>query len=85
MPEKKIVGEITHFFTNINVAVIKLKAGLKEGEKILIEGATTNLEQEAKGMQIEHKKVKAAKKGQSVGLKVKDRVREGDKVYKVKE
>ena len=85
MADKKLVGEITHFFTNINVAVIKLKAGLKDGEKILIEGATTNLEQEAKGMQIEHKKVKAAKKGQSIGLKVKDRVREGDKVYKVKE
>ncbi len=85
MAEKKLVGEITHFFTNINVAVIKLKAGLKEGEKILIEGATTNLEQEAKSMQIEHKKVKAAKKGQSIGLKVKDRVREGDKVYRVED
>ena len=85
MPDKKLVGEITHFFTNINVAVIKLNAGLKDGEKILIEGATTNLEQEAKSMQIEHKKVKEAKKGQSIGLKVKDRVREGDKVYKVKE
>ncbi len=85
MPDKKLVGEITHFFTNINVAVIKLKAGLKDGEKILIEGATTNLEQKAKSMQIEHKKVKEAKKGQSVGLKVNDRVREGDKVYKVKE
>jgi putative protease len=85
MAEKKLVGEITHFFTHINVAVIKLKGGLKEGEKILIEGATTSLEQEAKSMQIEHKKVKEAKKGQSIGLKVQDRVREGDKVFRVKE
>ena len=83
MPDKKLIGEITHFFTNINVAVIKLKAGLKDGEKILIEGATTNFEQEAKSMQIEHKVVKEAKKGQSIGLKVKDRCREGEKVYKV--
>jgi putative protease len=85
MPDKKPIGEITHFFGHINVAVIKLSAKLKEGEKILIEGATTNFEQEAKSMQIEHKEVKEAKKGDSIGLKVNDRVREGDKVYKVVE
>ncbi len=56
---------------------------MKEGEKILIEGATTNFEQTADSMQIEHKAVKEAKKGDSIGLKVKNRVREGDKVYKV--
>lgn len=83
MADKKLIGEVTHFFGNISVVVIKLKAGLKEGEKILIEGATTNFEQEAKSMQIEHKAVEAGKKGQSVGLKVQDRCREGDKVYKV--
>jgi len=85
MADKKLVGEITHFFTNINVAVIKLKGPLKDGEKISIEGATTSFEQKAKSMQIEHKKVKEAKKGQSVGLKVQDRTREGDKVYIIKE
>lgn len=85
MAKKKLVGEVTHFFTNISVAVVKLKDTLKDGEKILIEGATTNLEQDAKSMQIEHKAVKEAKKGQSIGLKVKDRVREGDKVYRVEE
>ncbi len=83
MAEKKPVGEVTHFFTNINVAVIKLSDKLKKGEKILIEGATTNFEQAIDSMQIEHKEVKEAKKGDSVGLKVKDRVREGDKVYRV--
>ena len=83
MAEKKPVGEVTHFFTNINVAVIKLSDKLKAGEKILIEGATTNFEQAVDSMQIEHKEVKEAKKGDSIGLKVKDRVREGDKVYRV--
>ena len=85
MADKKPIGEITHFFGHISVAVIKLSGKLKEGEKILIEGATTKFEQEAKSMQIEHKGVKEAKKGDSVGLKVKDRVREGDKVYMVVE
>jgi putative protease len=83
MPEKKLIGEITHFFGHINVAVVKLSAKLKDGDKILIEGATTNFEQEAKSMQIEHKEVKEAKKGDSIGLKVKDKVREGDSVYKL--
>ena len=83
MADKKPIGEITHFFGHINVAVVKLSGKLKDGEKILIEGATTNFEQAAKSMQIDHKEVKEAKKGDSVGLKVKDRVREGDKVYKV--
>jgi len=83
MAEKKPVGEITHFFGHLSVAVIKLSDSLKDGEKILIEGATTNFEQTVKSMQIEHKEVKEAKKGESIGLKVKDRVREGDKVFKV--
>ena len=85
MASKKPVGEVIHFFSNISVAVIKLSGTLKEGEKILIEGSTTNLEQPAKSMQIEHKEVKEAKKGQSIGLKVSERVREGDKVYRIVE
>ncbi len=85
MAEKKLVGEVTHYFTNLGVAVIALKESLKEGEKILIEGATTSLEQEAKSMQIDRKPVSEAKAGQSIGLKVMDRVREGDKVYRVSE
>jgi len=83
MADKKPIGEVTHFFTNINVAVIKLSAKLKEGEKILIEGATTKLEQEATSMQVNHKEVKEAKKGESIGLKVAERVREGDRVFRV--
>lgn len=83
MPEKKLVGEVEHYFTNIGVAVIKLAAVLKKGDRISIEGATTNLQQAVDSMQVEHKKIDAAKKGQSIGMRVKDRVREGDKVYKV--
>jgi len=78
---KKSVGKITHFFSKINVAVVKLSKELKKGDKILVEGAHTSFNQSVGSMQVEHEKIEAAKKGQSVGLKVKDKVREGDKVY----
>ena len=85
MAEKKLVGKITHFFTNISVAVVELEDELKAGDKILIEGSTTSIEQDASSMQIDRKAIESAGKGQSIGLKVKDRVREGDKVYKIVE
>lgn len=79
----KLIGEITHYFSKISVAVIKLKGALKEGDEIQVKGATTDFKQKAKSMQIEHKTIKSAKKGESVGLKVKDKVRNGDSVYKL--
>lgn len=84
MGEKKPIGAITHYFNKIGVAVIELSGKIKEGDKISIEGATTNVNQKIDSMQIEHKKVKTAGKGQSIGLKVVDRVREGDDVFIVK-
>lgn len=81
--KKKLVGKITHYFTNIGVGVIELKDSLKAGDKISIEGATTNIQQEVRSMQIHNKDVKTAKKGDSIGIKVEDRVREGDQVFKV--
>jgi len=77
------VGRVTHYFSRIGVAVVELKAPLKIGYRILIRGATTNLEQTVESMQIEHKPVEEAGPGQSIGLKVKDRVREKDIVYKL--
>lgn len=85
MPDKKLIGEVTHFFGHICVAVVKLSGNLKDGDKILVEGATTSFEQPVKSMQIEHEEVKEAKKGDSIGLKVKDKVREGDKVFLIVE
>jgi len=82
--KKKAVGTVEHYYTNISVAVVKLKDKLKVGDRISIQGATTNLEQEVSSMQIFNKPVKEAKKGDSIGLKVEDRVREGDKVFLVK-
>jgi len=79
------VGKVTHFFSKISVAVIELKAQLSVGDKIRIMGPTTDSEQTVESMQIEHENVKTAKAGQSVGLKVKDHVRERDTVYKIVE
>jgi len=77
------VGRITHFYPKISVAIVELKARLSIGDKILIKGATTNFEQTVESMQIEHKNIESAEAGQIIGLKVKDRVRENDKVYKI--
>jgi len=82
--EGKLIGKITHYFSNIGVCVVDLSGVLKEGDTIrVVGGENTDFTQTVDSMQIEHEKVKAAKKGDSVGLKVKEKVREGYKVYKV--
>lgn len=83
MEEKKLIGKVTHYFTKIGVGVIELSDELKVGDRISIEGATTNLQQTVDSMQIEHENVQSAGAGQSIGLKVNDRVRQGDLVYKI--
>lgn len=76
------IGHITHFFSKISVAVIELTAPLAVGDTIVIKGPTTDFEQQVESMQIEHKNVQRAETGQSIGLKVAERVREKDTVYK---
>jgi len=80
--EKKIVGKVTHYYPKISVAVVELQAPISIGDKVLIKGSSTNFEQVVESMQIEHKDVNGAEAGQSIGLKVKERVRENDLVYK---
>lgn len=80
--ELQEVGKVAHFFTKISVAVIDLKAPVSVGDKIVIKGPTTDLEQTIESMEIEHEKVTKAEAGQSIGLRVNDRVRENDTVYK---
>jgi len=82
MAKEKLVGKISHFFDNIEVAVVEITAGvLKVGDKIHIKGGTTDFEQDIESMQVEHESVEKAKKGDGVGLKVGEKVRKGDKVY----
>ena len=80
----KEIGIVKGYLDKISVAIIELKATLKQGDKIRIKGATTDFEQKADSMQIEHEKVKSAKKGDGIGMKVADKCRDNDKVYVVK-
>jgi translation elongation factor EF-1alpha len=83
LAEEKQIGKITHYYTNIGVAVIELADTLKAGQTIHIKGATSDFTQKVESMQIEHKAVPEAKKGESIGLKVMEHVREHDQVFLV--
>lgn len=84
MAEEKELGEIFGYYSKLGVAAIKLKAAMAVGDTIHIKGHTTDFKQKVESMQIENKIVSKAKKGDDVGIKVKDKVRPNDKVYKAK-
>lgn len=79
----QLIGKISHYFSNIQVAVIDLSGNLNVGDSIRIVGGNTDLTQVVESMEADHKKVEKAKPGDSVGLKVSEKVHEGYKVYKV--
>jgi len=84
VPEEKLIGKVTHYFGKIGVAVIELADSLKVGDKIrIVGGVDTDFTQTVESMEVEHQKVNEAKAGDSIGLKVEQKVREGYKVYKV--
>jgi translation elongation factor EF-1alpha len=82
MPEEKI-GEVSDFFARPVVAAIQLTGSLKVGDKIQIKGHSTNLECVVGSMQVHNVAVTEAKPGDPVGVKITDRVRKGDAVYKI--
>lgn len=82
MPEEE-VGKVSEFFARPVVAGIELTGMLKVGDKIHIKGHTTDMELIVDSMQINNANVKEARAGDSVGIKVTDRVRRGDTIYKV--
>jgi len=83
MKEEKI-GLVANYFSKISVAAIDILDGtLSVGDTLHFIGHTTDFEFTVQSMQIEHKSVAEAKKGDSVGLKVSERVRQGDMVYKI--
>ena len=81
--EGKLIGKISHYFGNISVAVIDLSDTLKVGDNIRITGGETDFTQAVTSMEVDHKKVDSAKKGDSVGFKVDQKVRDDYKVYKI--
>ena len=82
MPEK-IIGKVSDFFAKPVVAGIELTGTLKVGDKIHIKGHTTDIEFSVDSIQINNVDVSHAKAGDAVGIKVTERVRRGDTVYKV--
>ena len=84
MPEVE-VGRVSHFFSHPVVAGIDLTAPLKVGDSIHILGHTTDMELVVESMQMNNADVQEAGAGAEIGIKVPDRVRDGDKVYKVVE
>jgi len=79
----KLIGTVTHYFPKIGVAVVKLTDDINDGDQIRIAGIHSNFNQLVSSMQIEHKNITSAKKGQEIGMKVVQQVREGDMIYKV--
>jgi translation elongation factor EF-1alpha len=78
------VGVVTHYFDRPHVAIVKMTAAeMKVGDQIHIKGAHTDLTETVSSMEVEHQKIPAAKPGDEVGLQVADRVRGGDKVFRV--
>ncbi len=83
MAEEKLIGKIVHYYTNIGVGIIELEGELNVGDKIHINGSGTDFEQAVDSMQVEHQSVPKAKAGESIGVKLEGKVKEGDGVYKI--
>ena len=79
--EPKPIGEVTHFYGHLNVAIVKFSKAVEVGAKVKFKGVTTDFDETISSMQFEHKPIEAAEKGQEVGIKVSGKVREGDEVY----
>ena len=77
-----IIGEVTHYFNKISVAVLNLSGEIVVGDKIHVTGYTTDFYQEVTSLQIEHQVVDVAHPGDDVAMKVIERVRHGDQVFK---
>jgi len=80
---EELIGKVSDFFARPVVAAIELTGDLNVGDKIRIKGHTTDLELVVESMQIDNVNVQTAKSGDNVGIKVEDRVRKTDLVYKL--
>ncbi len=78
------VGKVTHYYDKIGVAIVELESDLAVGDKIkFVRGGEDLFEQTVESMQIEHNKIESAKKGDTIGLKVNEEVKEGAEVFKI--
>ena len=86
MPEEtegQLIGKVTHYFPHVEAAVLELTEALKVGDTVRIAGGEVDFTQQIESMQVDRQPVEAAKPGDSVALKVDQKVKEGYRVYKV--
>jgi len=81
--QEKEIGKISHYYGRLSVGIIELSDTLKVGDTIHIKGHTSDFTQGVDSMQIEHANVQEAKAGDSVGIKVIQKVHPGEKVFQV--
>ena len=79
----KIIGKVTHFYNQIGVVVVVLSGAIELGDQVHFLGRHTDFQQQIHSMQIDHQSMPAAEKGQEIAIKVEQRVRNHDKVYKL--
>ena len=77
------VGKITHYYSKLGVGIVNLSESLTVGDQVHFKGPTTDFSQTVSSLQVEYKEVGEAKKGEMVGMKTDQKVREGDQVLKV--
>ena len=81
--EGKVIGEVTHYYSHLEVAIVKFNRKVKVGDTVRFKGHTSDFTETISHMQYDHKDIEEAKPGQEVGIKVSEKVRQGDKVYEV--
>ena len=77
-----LIGVVSNYFDHVGVAAVKLKTGLKKGDKIRVVGGQVDFNQTVDSMQIQHKPVLEAKKGDEIGIKLKEKVRKDYRIFK---
>ena len=82
MSDKKI-GKITHYYNHLGVGIVKLSSPLAKGDTVKIVGHGREFTQTIESMQFDHQEIQEAKKRKEIGLKVDEKVKEGDEVFKV--
>lgn len=82
-PRMEAIGKVAGFFSHVGAAIVELTAPLRVGDRIYIKGHTTDFQQAVESMQFEHQTLQEASAGQSVGIKVQQRCRQHDVVYKL--
>jgi putative protease len=76
-----LLGTVIHYYSRLGVAALSLRHSLRKGDRVHILGHTTDVEEAVESMEIDHRQIVDTKPGDDVAIKVREKVRAGDKVY----